>query len=207
MDAYATWHTYQYLVARGYLDEQEWRLLDVLMQEERALAPMELNGIKLDVPKLTVLAKQYRDQERELYAELKSLTGLANPGSDKQIGSWLYDTRRIPVAKYTEKGGRSVDEDALKRILKRKHLPSDVKLVVEKVLGMRGAQKKADRIIGGKKKTGVSLFENTDEHGILTTRFNQCGTSSGRLSTSPQVQNWDREGPLRECLITRFNDG
>lgn len=54
------------------------------------------------------------------------------------------------------------------------------------------------------------LARHTRCNGVLHTNFNQCVTSTGRLSSSnPNFQNLPRSGtfPIRECIVSRFDGG
>lgn len=54
------------------------------------------------------------------------------------------------------------------------------------------------------------IRKNVEDNNILHTTFNQCVTSTGRLSsTRPNLQNQPREStfPIRKVFISRFKDG
>lgn len=160
---------------------------------------MMTNGCKLDTTRLLQMQSDCTAKLAE-YATIlrKWIPATVNMNSTKQMQDLLYCAWKLPVVEFTDKGGFSVDDAALK-VLEKKHpaIP---------FLREYRFQKKLQ-------STYLEPFaERTADDGFLYGDFNQIMTITGRLSSSnPNLQNIpvknDLGKELRKCWISRFPGG
>lgn len=143
----------------------------------RILAQMELCGIKLDARKLSKLAKEIRQEKRNIEEEIHSLAGEEfNPNSPKQVGHILFEKLDLPVIEKT-KTGPSTNSRVLKELSSKHPLPV-------KILKFRELSKLLNTYV---EKLPEYINQKT---GRVHTTFNQSVTATGRLSSSePNLQN------------------
>ena len=154
-------------------------LLTVLIDVERA-------GVSLDVTSLTSSSKLLNQKLLEIESNVFSLAGFEfNLSSPKQVGEVIFDKLKIvDNAKKTKTGQYSTSEEVLES-LRGKHE------VIDLILEYRGIKKLLSTYIDS-----LPLLLNPITH-KLHTSFNQCITSTGRLSSSnPNLQNI----PIRDEL-------
>lgn len=154
-------------------------LLTVLIDVERA-------GVSLDVTSLTSSSKLLNQKLLEIESNVFSLAGFEfNLSSPKQVGEVIFDKLKIvDNAKKTKTGQYSTSEEVLES-LRGKHE------VIDLILEYRGIKKLLSTYIDS-----LPLLLNPVTH-KLHTSFNQCITSTGRLSSSnPNLQNI----PIRDEL-------
>ena len=122
------------------------------------------------------------------------------------------DTERVAGLKLTPKGVRDVSangfvtsKDAVGVLLtqaQRKHNDLAVEFL-QSMKRLNAVSTYLNSFCGG-------IRRNTRPDGLLHTTFNQCVTSTGRLSSSdPNFQNQPRGGtfPVRKCVLSRFDGG
>ena len=157
-------------------DELEW----VWEHLERPLIPiladMEVRGFPVDLA-------WFAQKKEQLEAGLKVAEAHLpfNPNSPIQVGAYFYDQERLPVHHLTDKGGRSVDEQAL---LSFNHPTAAL------LRAYRGRAKLLSTYV-------LPILEANDN--IIHTTFNQCARddfggdaapATGRLASSdPNLQN------------------
>lgn len=157
----------------------ELPLLSVLIDVERA-------GVSLDVASLTSSSKLLSAKMSEIEKTVFDIVGFEfNLSSPKQVGEVIFDKLRIiENAKKTKTGQYSTSEEVLES-LRGKHE------VIDYILEYRGIKKLLSTYIDS-----LPLLLNSKTH-KLHTSFNQCITSTGRLSSSnPNLQNI----PIRDEL-------
>ncbi|MBN1823703.1 MAG: DNA polymerase I [Endomicrobiales bacterium] len=161
------------------------------------LASMEREGIKVDVPNLEKLSKEFASETSKLEKEIFALAGQEfNVNSPKQLSAVLFEKLNLPVIKKT-KTGFSTDEEVLKVLSAQHRLPA---LLMEY------------RELVKLKSTYIdALIELKDEktHRIHTS-FNQAVTATGRLSSSePNLQNipvrTEHGRKIRGCFVAKKN--
>lgn len=157
----------------------ELPLLSVLIDVERA-------GVSLDVVSLSSSSKLLTTKMNEIEKHVFDLVGFEfNLSSPKQVGEVIFDRLQIiENAKKTKTGQYSTSEEVLES-LRGKHQ------VIDYILEYRGIKKLLSTYIDS-----LPLLLNSKTH-KLHTSFNQCITSTGRLSSSnPNLQNI----PIRDEL-------
>ncbi len=178
-----------------------WRLRDVLKEElcqqglwqlfsevEMPLVPvlaaMERNGIVLNTDLFRKMSLGLGRELLKLEAEIYNSVGHKfNINSPKQLGKVLFEELRLPGARKT-KSGYSTEASVLEAL-------RGVHPVIELVLEYRQLSKL--------KSTYIDALPALINHetGRVHTKFNQTGTTTGRLSSSePNLQNIPVRGEL-----------
>ncbi|WP_311564942.1 DNA polymerase I [Peptoniphilus duerdenii] len=160
---------------------EELEMVDLYREIElpllEVLAYMELTGIKTEVSVLDDIGKNLDDRIENLTSSIFEISGEEfNINSTKQLGEILFDKLRLPVIKKT-KTGYSTAQDVLEKLV-------DESPIIENILEYRKLTKLKNTYIDGLK---ALINEKT---GRIHSRFNQTGTSTGRISsTEPNLQN------------------
>lgn len=141
------------------------------------LADMEMTGVKLDLPLLEVMSKEFEIQMDRMAEEIYALAGESfNINSPQQLGKILFEKLKLPGGKRT-KTGYSTDVDVLKELSLEFPLAA-------KILDYRSLSKL--------RFTYIDAFPQlvNPVTGRIHTSFNQTVTATGRLSSSdPNLQN------------------
>ena len=141
------------------------------------LAEMEFHGIRVDVPLLDRLSKQYGLRMAALEAEIyEAAGGPFNIDSPKQMAKVLFEDLGLPPVKRT-KTGPSTDVDVLSELALKHPLPA-------KIIEYRQQAKL--------KSTYVDALPQLvhPQTGRVHTSFKQDVAATGRLSsTDPNLQN------------------
>ena len=143
------------------------------------LAEMERNGVRLDTNALDEVRVTLNRRMEELEKDIYELAGEHfNIASPRQVGEILFGKLQIvEKAKKTKTGQYQTSEEVLQS-LSSKHP------IVEKILAHRGLKK----LIGTYVDALPRLINPRTGH--IHTSFNQCVTTTGRLSSSdPNLQN------------------
>ena len=145
---------------------------DVELPLASILYDMETNGIRIDQKVLDDIATQTYNKLQELSQVIYDLAGEEfNINSPKKLGEILYDKLGLPSGKK-----RSTAVDVLEKL--RSAHP-----IIEYLMEYRKYQKLYSTYAEGLKK-----YIHTD--GKIHTKYNQCVTQTGRLSSSePNLQN------------------
>ncbi|MFN9871167.1 MAG: DNA polymerase I [Cyanobacteriota bacterium] len=167
------------------------KLLDqVELPLEPVLAAMEATGIRIDVPYLQELGREFALQLDRLEGEARAAAGVDfNLASPKQLGELLFDTLGLDRKKSRRtKTGWSTDAAVLEKL-------EDDHPVVALVLEHRTLAKLRSTYV----EALPQLVE--PETGRVHTDFNQAVTATGRLSSSnPNLQNI----PIRTTFSRRI---
>jgi len=141
------------------------------------LADMERSGILIDQEILRQLSDEFGDQLALLETEIHRLAGQPfNISSPQQLAEILFDKLNLPRDRKT-KTGYSTDAQVLEKLAWRHELPA-------LILRWRNLA-----------KLKSTYVDRLPEHvnpisGRVHSSFNQCGTATGRLSSSnPNLQN------------------
>ena len=143
------------------------------------LADMEYTGVKLDTKALDEVRLTFNERMIQLEKEIYELAGQEfNISSPRQVGDILFGKLQIiEKAKKTKTGQYQTSEEVLQQ-LSSKHP------IVAKILTYRGLKK----LIGTYVDALPKLINPRTGH--IHTSFNQCVTTTGRLSSSdPNLQN------------------
>lgn len=173
--------------------------LEIVYKEiELPLVPIlekaEQRGVLLDLDYLKKLSKEYHVKltgfEKEIY---KLVDREFNINSPKQLSEVLFDKLQLSAKglKKTPGGARSTRESELEKL--RFTHP-----VIEKILSYRELNKLLSTYID-------ALPNLADKEGRLHTRFNQAGTTTGRMSSeNPNLQNIPVKGELGMAVRRAF---
>lgn len=176
-DVYGAWQ----LFTRQREQLKEWGLLPLLENVEgplvRVLASMETVGIVVDADTLATLAHDFGQElvryEQQIYAAAGKEFNIQSP---KQLGDILFEELELPKGRKT-KTGWSTDVKVLEKLKNYHELPA---LILQY------------RNIAKLKSTYVDKLAalRDPQSGRVHTSYNQCGTATGRLSSSnPNLQN------------------
>lgn len=161
------------------------------------LVEMETTGVALDTQALDEVRVTFNERMSNLEREIYELAGESfNIASPKQVGDILFGKLQlVEKPKKTKTGQYQTSEEVLQS-LAAKHP------IVEKILEHRGLKKLLGTYIDALPKL---INKRT---GMIHTSFNQCITTTGRLSSSdPNLQNIpirDDNGKLiRKTILPR----
>jgi len=168
-----------------YRQQQPWLAqadLLALMQDVEGplipvLAAMERAGIRVDGDKLAALSSEFGQRLEADEQAIFTLAGMVfNINSTKQLGEVLFEKLQLPKGRKT-KTGWSTDVKVLESLSLTHELPA---LILQY------------RNLAKLKSTYVDKLASLSNPatGRVHTSFNQCGTATGRLSSSnPNLQN------------------
>jgi DNA polymerase-1 len=141
------------------------------------LATMENNGVLVDSEVLKNLAEEFAGRLAELETQIYAVAGHPfNIKSSQQLAQVLFEELKLPKGRKT-KTGYSTDIKVLEKLSHKHELPA---LIVQ----FRNLAKLKSTYVD-KLQTHVSSIS-----GRVHSSFNQCGTATGRLSSSnPNLQN------------------
>ncbi|NIA04719.1 MAG: DNA polymerase I [Proteobacteria bacterium] len=141
------------------------------------LAEMERAGISVDTELLGSLSAEFGRKLEELEVDIYRQAGREfNINSPRQLAEILFEELKLPRGRKT-KSGYSTDVKVLERLSRQHELP-------RLILSYRNLAKL--------KSTYVDQLISmaTGRNGRVHTSYNQCGTATGRLSSSkPNLQN------------------
>ncbi|MDD2465478.1 MAG: DNA polymerase I [Desulfobulbus sp.] len=156
--------------------------LDTLMTDVEAplipvLRTMEHNGILVDAEQLKLLSHEFGQRLDTFEASIYESAGTSfNINSPKQLGEILFERLQLPKGRKT-KTGWSTDVKVLEHLSLTHELPA-------LILQYRNLAKLKSTYVDK-----LASLRNTAT-GRVHTSFNQCGTATGRLSSSnPNLQN------------------
>ncbi len=176
-DADVVWRLRPLLAKRLEEAKLDRLFLDVEIPLIDVLVELEHNGIKVDVPRLAELSRQYGEKLIALEQEIYDLAGRKfNIGSPKQLQEVLFDELKLPKLKKT-KTGASTDADVLEELARVHPLPA-------KIIEYRQYAK-----LKGTYVDALPALVHPVT-GRVHASFNQSVAATGRLSSSdPNLQN------------------
>jgi DNA polymerase-1 len=195
-DADATWRIEE-ILAPQVKSQGLWNLYaDLERPLIGVLAEMEAVGVKVDVPRLNQLSKEFAAKIAAIEAEIYALAGRPfNIGSLPQLRQVLFEELKLPSTKKTPGGEPSTDVEVLETLAEKHPLP---KLLIEQ------------RHFSKLKSTYLdALATLADEDGRIHASFNQVVAATGRLSSSdPNLQNIpirsEDGGQIRQAFVAGF---
>lgn len=139
------------------------------------LRNMEERGVRVSVDVLKRLENKYQDiidgLEKQIYSEAGCTFNIASP---KQLGEILFDKLGLPHSKKTKKG-YSVSDDVLESLIYQ-----------HPIVGLVREYRHYTKL----QSTYVVGLQPLVNRGRIHTVYNQCVTTTGRLSsTNPNLQN------------------
>jgi DNA polymerase-1 len=150
---------------------------DLEMPLMPVLADMERLGVRVDPAALKTMEVELAKQADVLRGRILAAAGCDfNPDSPKQLAEVLFERLGLPVIKKT-KTGASTDVGVLEELASRHELPG---LVLD--------YRRLTKLLGTYLTSLAQCIHATTCR--IHTSFNQCGTATGRLSSSdPNLQN------------------
>lgn len=166
---------------------------NISMPTRMVLNEMEYKGIRVNV-------KQVKDIGKKLGSDLDYLNGKItriasrnglkefNSQSPKQLTDLLYNKLGLPILKRTKKSGNpSTDEEVLKA-LKGKHKLIDCMIEFRKLAKYNSTYVEP-------------VIDRLDKLNRMHTNLLSHGTVTGRLSSTPNLQNIPRDQDIRSMFI------
>jgi len=162
---------------------------DLELPSLRALAEIEMRGIRVDRAALQSLADEIARTCEELEREIRALAGSDfNLNSPKQVAEVLFRTLGLSV-----KGSRK--ESTRAEVLEELR---DAHPIVPKLLDYREHFKVRTAFV-------EPLLDRLDGEDVLRTEYVQTGTATGRLSSrNPNLQNIPQESRWSQALRDTF---
>jgi DNA polymerase-1 len=179
---------YPEILARGLksvYEELEMPLVPVLVR-------MEARGVKIDVEFFKKLEEELTNELHNLEERIWSLAGERfNIGSPKQLSEILFNRLKLPKGRKT-KTGYSTGSDVLMSL-------SNAHPIIPEILRYRELDKLCNTYLAPLPALADPITHR------LHTRFNQWGTSTGRLSSAePNLQNIPIRGELGKKIRCGF---
>jgi len=168
------------------------------------LAQMELRGIRID-------AQYYKNIRHPLEKCRDKIAGAfkkrynINVASSIQLGSYMQKTFPSALLDKTAKNNIKTDVEALQTVMRRHKKHDPIYKFAKHVLFYRNINKALNTYIDKYPASCHQYYVNDKIEYILHTRFNQI-MNSGRLSSSPNIQNITRDSAsisVRRGFIAR----
>jgi uracil-DNA glycosylase family 4 len=148
-----------------------------------ALVYMMNHGIKVDIEGLAEAGKLMETEADQLELQLAEMAGYPlNPNSPQQLKQYFYVEKKYHAYKNRKTGGLSVDDNALKRLIRKGAKEAKVIQRIRKLRKVSGTYLQLDKL---------------DEDGRIRCSFNPAGTRFSRISSSSNIfgkgmnlQNW-----------------
>ena len=189
-DVACTWGLYEYYSDR-LAKEGLRELHDMLCLFSDGLQPLEVEGIKIDIPYLDVLTDEHIAEMEKIKANIHRIVGdfrdvkgeYMNPNSPKQVKEYFAE-------KSVRTDRESTDEEALRKLLDK---GTETKFVEALLEWRREAKLYGTYIKGARKRL---------RKGRLHPTFLLHGTVTGRLACrNPNLQNVPRDSSIRRMFI------
>ena len=130
------------------------------------------HGIKINLQSMAAAYNAKQKEAQKVLSQLQLVAGIPlNPNSPKQVASYFYDYKRLPVYK-SKTGGRSTDEKALKRIARKGFKEASL------ILKYRGLIKESSTFLNPDK---------VDKDNRMRCSYNPVGTRFARASSSESI--------------------
>jgi uracil-DNA glycosylase family 4 len=172
----------------------------VLCPATETIAELHINGLAFSESRRVAALKKIEEDQTDPTTIIRKASGSEyfNIKSAPQRVKLLYDTLRLPKVFETKGGGWSTDAEVM-RYFQMKYKDDRRRGPVLKALI------DLTTMYGWKTQFLEAFPSYSDEEHVLHGRYHITGTVTGRLSTSsPNMQNMPRSGPVRSCLVSRF---
>jgi len=161
-------------------------MLDIMIPASEAFSNAEVRGVMFDIESQQELLPVYADKAVELEAKLISIAGITfNPRSPVQTSNVLYRVCGVPPVE-----GMETSTDTKNVLIKRRGYP-----IVDTLIEYRAVNTLLSRYV-------VGLAEKVGADGRIHTSYLLHGTTTGRLSSSPNLQNLPRTAKDIKGLLT-----
>lgn len=149
------------------------------MPKMRVMWRVQQRGILVDDEKrVELLVKEVREVE-SLRTQLKGVVGYdLNPLSPKQMMKFLYEDLKLPQQRHRKTKKLTADKEAIDKLFGRYPRP-EFALALE----IRDRIKDIGTYLASKDSDGEYSLTKTDEDGRMRSRYNICGTATGRTSS------------------------
>ena len=170
-----------------------WRLFEkTLMPMIDVIVDMELEGVLIDTKASTKLASDIHRKLDAVYEGIEETFPQSkgvNLNSTKQLRELMFDKLKYPVAKKTESGLWSTDNEVLENLSRHNYKLATYLLKIRKYEKMLSTYVE-------------KLPEILKDDGRVHGNFNICGARTGRLSSSaPNMQNMPRDKSVKSMFV------
>lgn len=193
LDTTFTYKLWEYQETR-LTDKNKDFLKKVINPLAYILLEMEHAGVKIDVRRLKKLKKDTQARIDELKEKLEQSFPGVNWNSSPQVRKLLFETMGLTPTEFTKAGAPSANKGVIEQLSKshKALLP---------IVEYRNLSSKMGRVIN-------TFLEKMDGGAFIHTNYNQGYVVTGRLSSSdPNMQNMQRDGEEKTCIISRFPKG
>lgn len=197
-DVYATWH-WDVLMEEFLADDPESQMvLDYLMQYSEMFMPIEVRGIRLDLPYLEELSGVLTEELKDAKAFLSELAEKdINPNSPLQIKKW-FESRGIELPKRRNSKGQmapSTSEDAITEFVESEAEETPEVSFANQLLVCRGLVKTLGTYVDGYR-------HQADENGIVRPGYKLTASITGRLGgKGASMLTIPREKRLKKMVL------
>lgn len=197
-DVYATWH-WDALMEEFLADDPDaQQTLDWLMKYSEMFMPVEIRGIRLDLPYLEELSKELTEELKDAKAYLSELAEQdINPNSPLQIKKW-FASRGVELPKKRNSKGQmapSTSEDAIKEFVESEAEETPEVSFANQLLVCRGLVKTLGTYVDGYRN-------QADENGIVRPGYKLTASITGRLGgQGASMLTIPREKRLKKMVL------
>lgn len=187
------------LMAEYLADDPDSRMvLDWLMQYSEMFMPVELRGIRLDIPYLEELSKELTIELAEAKAGLNTIAEAdLNPNSPLQIKNWFL-SRGVELPKRRNSKGQmapSTSEDAITEFIESEPEETPEVAFANQLLVCRGLVKTLGTYVDGYRN-------QADENGIVRPGYKLTASITGRLGgQGASMLTIPREKRLKKMVL------
>lgn len=184
---------YPELISQGL-----WNIFLFISEMTSIFVDLEQNGIQVNIQKLAAIQQKHliiRDNIRIKYPK-------SNLASDTVLREILYEHFQCPQIEFTKGHKPSTSKDTLNALKVDDGVSEEAKNFIQDILDFRLSNKLltdhlpriTDNLVNGRFFTSYNLAKGYDETGI------NRGTVTGRLSSSPNIQNIPTQSEIREIF-------
>jgi len=151
-------------------------MLNIMVPATEAFSNAEVRGVTFDSEAHMAVAPVYEERIQELHGKLMQIAGVPfNPNSWQQTANVVYDICGVPPVP-----GKERSTNTKEALIKRRGYP-----IVDTLMEYRAVSKLMASYVTG-------LADDVGADGKIHTSYMLHGTTTGRLSSSPNLQNLPR---------------